>query len=444
MKTRSSKLLIPFLAIYFLVWGCATGQSVAVCGNGECESGETVSSCSEDCKEGVCGNGVCDSGETADNCSEDCQSQLLCGNSVIDSGEHCEGEDVQGVSCADLNAGEGTVTCNNECHFDLSGCSGGCIDQCIVDGMSRCSGNQIQRCQDDGSGCMFWVETGDCETSDTICDDSLGGAACSATCNDACTSGVYRCLGNITQFCETGANGCLQWRDQADCSLIGQMCSFEDPNAICVDPCSNSCDNLNDTMCIDEVIQVCGTGSLGCNEWQAGADCAETGKLCSQGICACATICNSTDTQCSEDTIQTCVANTNGCLEFVDGTDCTLAGEVCNESSGTAICAETCSNACTMGQTQCLGTIIQDCQTLANGCLGWVSGVNCSSTGEICSGGSCQCDNECSSGDSSCDGILGINECAQDGNGCWEWVGGEDCLSQGLFCVSFFGVVSCQ
>lgn len=54
---------------------CVDGTSCGghSCGNGMCESSESVSSCPEDCKEPpTCGNGVCDSGETYKTCPEDC------------------------------------------------------------------------------------------------------------------------------------------------------------------------------------------------------------------------------------------------------------------------------------------------------------------------------------------------------------------------------------
>ncbi len=40
------------------------------CNNGQCDAGETVTTCPQDCK---CGNTLCDAGETFETCPEDCQ-----------------------------------------------------------------------------------------------------------------------------------------------------------------------------------------------------------------------------------------------------------------------------------------------------------------------------------------------------------------------------------
>ncbi len=58
-----------------------------VCGNGNCEPGETFESCPADCNDSPdpCGNGVCDAFEDCDGCPEDCGD--CCGNGTCDEGE---------------------------------------------------------------------------------------------------------------------------------------------------------------------------------------------------------------------------------------------------------------------------------------------------------------------------------------------------------------------
>lgn len=68
---------------------------------------------------------VCDDGnrQDGDGCSADCLSLETCGNGIVDTGagEDCEST-VGGLTCADLNLGTGTLTCDASCLFDTSDC----------------------------------------------------------------------------------------------------------------------------------------------------------------------------------------------------------------------------------------------------------------------------------------------------------------------------------
>ncbi len=47
----------------------------------------------------------------------------VCGNGVLDSGEECEGAKLAVISCFDMNAGIGDLSCKEDCTFNYSDCS---------------------------------------------------------------------------------------------------------------------------------------------------------------------------------------------------------------------------------------------------------------------------------------------------------------------------------
>ncbi|MBU1238335.1 hypothetical protein KKF84_09115 [Myxococcota bacterium] len=436
MKLRQ---ILPFslaVLIMLMAGSCAKGASEASCGDGICTAPEDPTTCPADCpSEAVCGNGSCEAGENSVNCIEDCDPAELCGNGNIDTAEHCDGINLGGMSCSTLNAGEGTLLCDAACHFDLNGCTGSCVDQCNYQTFSRCNGNAIEQCQQGSNSCFQWVETGDCTNSSKVCDDSSNTAECVDTCTDACFQGASRCLGNIAQTCASGANGCMQWSDTTDCSASGQVCFAEETTATCTAPCTDACETPNEGMCLGDMLHICTMGTSGCLDWQEDVDCTTQGQYCSGGQCLCSNECGLTDTQCNGTFIQTCSANSYGCMVYSNGTDCSLTSQICNESSGTAVCADQCTNACTAGQTRCSGNLVQNCQITATGCYGWVNGTDCTFSDKICSNGSCQCDNQCSSGDRTCTMLYYAYECVQDSNGCWDWGNEEFCMMSGEICL---------
>ena len=436
MRRIQRHWLALFMLTSFSLVTCAKGRQEAVCGDGFCSATEDPLNCPVDCtSDAVCGNGTCEPGETADTCFEDCNPAILCGNGSIDVGEHCDGNNLDDMTCASLNAGTGTLMCDVACRFDLSGCSGSCVDQCSFQVFSRCNGNSIEQCQEGPSGCYVWVETGDCTNSSKVCDDSGDAATCVDTCANACTTGTTRCLGNIVQSCQTGANGCLQWTDANDCSANGLVCSNDGGTALCDAPCTDACDTALDTMCMGDVVYECRQGTGGCLEWLEETDCTTEGRYCSDGACLCSNACTTGDSQCNGNIIQSCTQNSFGCYTYTDGLDCTTQGQICNESSGVASCVDTCTNACSSGETRCSGTLIQSCTLLSTGCYGWQNGTDCATQSKLCVSGSCQCDNQCSSGERTCTALYWAYTCVQDANGCWDWGNEEFCMSSGEVCL---------
>jgi hypothetical protein len=79
-----------------------------VCGNGECESGETESGCPSDCKaQAVCGNGVCDSGENCSTCPQDCKD---CPSETDDGTNTDAGANTDTVSNPEIEQDSGIKT----------------------------------------------------------------------------------------------------------------------------------------------------------------------------------------------------------------------------------------------------------------------------------------------------------------------------------------------
>jgi hypothetical protein len=418
-------------------WGCAKGVGKAVCGDGTCTTPtEDLANCPADCTPAAeCGNGDCEPGETAENCFADCDPALLCGNDEVDPGEHCDGANLEGMTCAGLSAGEGTLMCSSVCRFDLSLCNGTCVDQCSGAVYSRCNGNTVEECQRGANGCYQWLPTQDCAGSEQICDDADGSPACADSCSDACVAGSHRCFGNLIQDCATGANGCLQWVDASDCSAVNRVCVFDGTAAVCEVPCADACDTAGVGMCLADVRQECVLGASGCLEFQEDQDCVAIGKYCTGGECVCADVCTAGQSRCSGNIIQSCTTNANGCRVWTDGTSCATTSQVCNDSSGTAVCATQCTNVCSSGQTQCSGALVQNCQLLGTGCWGWVDGTNCAASDKLCTSGACVCDNQCDPGERSCMMVYYAYECVQDGNGCWDWGNEEFCMISGQICL---------
>jgi hypothetical protein len=152
---------------------------------------------------------------------------------------------------------------------------------------------------------------------------------------------------------------------------------------------------------------------------------------CSSG---CADLCPQlNDTKCNGSFISTCQTVASGCLDWVDGVDCNSTGEYCDDTSGSAQCSVSCVDLCANDQdTRCQGSLIETCQIVGSGCLDWVAGIDCANTAEFCddtSGAalcSANCVDLCNLGDSQCQTTV-VETCGIVASGCLEWLPGEDC-----------------
>ncbi|MBU1240861.1 hypothetical protein KKF84_01825 [Myxococcota bacterium] len=293
--------------------------------------------------------------------------------------------------------------------------------------------------------------------NDEECDSTnLGGATCvslgfdggTLTCSDcsfdirlcegcpnACPgAGALRCSGDLIEECSVNGN-CLSWVTQTDCSITSRTCDDTGETPECALSCTDGCPTLNDSRCTLSTIETCIMGLSGCLDWDAGDDCSLEGQVCdaSSGTAQCAETCSDacpalSDTRCSGDTIEECTMGGNGCLGWTTGTDCTLDGKVC--STGACECP---APVCTLTATQCDGDNLQTCQTGTNGCEEWGFTEDCTVSGLICSGIACACNDQCTTGQHDCNGTY-ITDCVQNGQGCWVWQDGTNCADTSEFC----------
>ncbi|MBU1240914.1 hypothetical protein KKF84_04425 [Myxococcota bacterium] len=406
MKFRTY-CLDSLLIVILLLGGCAQGTTAGGCGDGICQEGE---SCPEDCSQ-------------------------LCGNGTIDGDEECDGTAFGANTCESQGFFGGTLGCNSDCTLNTTNCESVCNDQCADISESRCSGNQVQQCMETANGCFFWENTTDCVLTSQVCDDTSGSALCSDSCSDACTQGTKRCSGNYLQSCQLGENGCTQWKDERDCAESNFECMAFEATFTCVDPCTHECELTTPDRCSVDTTQTCVTDVDGCRVWQNVEDCSTTGRVCNTGSCVCVNACADASTRCSADLRQLCVADAYGCYDWDTQENCATGGMVCDSSSGTAQCVLSCTNACSSGQTDCLGDVTRTCVMQGSGCYGWNEVENCATTLRSCSTGTCVCNDQCSSSQTRCVGDM-TQSCSADAYGCYHFYDDTDCAALSQTCVS--------
>jgi|GEM_PF-4315409 len=126
------------------------------CGNGDCESTETCTSCSQDCGTCLvpCGDGERRGAETCSNCPADCGTcqappETVCGDDNCDSGETCTScsQDCGACppACGDskCNGGETCTSCPQDC--------GACPTE--ICGNNKCAG--VENCSNCPKDCGY-------------------------------------------------------------------------------------------------------------------------------------------------------------------------------------------------------------------------------------------------------------------------------------------------
>jgi len=165
-------------------------EDCTTCGDSYCTGTETPASCPQDCS--VCGDTFCTGNENALTCESDCPAD--CGDGFVTHTELCDGSNLDGLSCIDLEFDGGTLACSGDCmSFDTSSCT--------VCGDGTC---------DVGENAF---------TCSTDCPDDCGDGYCTgdedeSNCPEDCSSGNYY-LDSV--------NG----DDNNDCSSSSPCASFD-------------------------------------------------------------------------------------------------------------------------------------------------------------------------------------------------------------------------
>jgi len=89
--------------------------------------------------------------------------------------------------------------------------------------------------------------------------------------------------------------------------------------------------------------------------------------------------------RCGGAVIQTCQASTDGCTgAWVDVQDCSQSGQICTDLGDGPACGTLCTDQCSSGASQCVGTVVQSCEANSDGCLRWVDATDCDDATLLC------------------------------------------------------------
>jgi len=287
------------------------------------------------------------------------------------------------------------------------------------------------------------------------CGGGTNADPCEAVTDVCQTDGEIRCTPskNGVQACRPDPDvvGCLSWATTDAC---GEHQSCESVDQGC--QCSSECSINGETRCQGEVVQSCTSDTDGCLYWQDGEDCATLDNyscddntepaVCLEG---CTDKCTASETQCSGTMIQDCTL-VGECYFWTDLDDCADSSQICSDSSGSAGCYAPCSDDCTTaGASQCDGDAVQNCVTQDDGCNDWVTMTDCGANSRICSAASGQagcydpCSDDCTTVDETqCDSDW-VQTCTLGANGCSSWVNTTDCAADSLVCADYTGTPGC-
>ncbi|MDY0004738.1 MAG: PPC domain-containing protein [Polyangia bacterium] len=146
---KKLSLWMPLLGLPLVAVLAAGCEEDPTCGNGKIEAGES-------CDGSNLGGASCQSlgyVQGSLGCTHEClydvgscEGLVDCGNGAVDTGEQCDGSELEGQTCESLGLGAGTLLCDPfTCQFDLTGCEGrGICGDGIADGEEQCDGEDLR------------------------------------------------------------------------------------------------------------------------------------------------------------------------------------------------------------------------------------------------------------------------------------------------------------
>lgn len=322
------------------------------------------------------------------------------------------------------------TTIARECDTNQACVGGECKNVLCQPSATFCRGGDLYTCNADG-------------TVSSVQQVCAGGSYCDAASGScqplACTPGEHGCVDGRRGTCKADGSG---FADLEDCKT-DQLCRAGACVDIQCDPLAYACDaNGNLTRCsadgtantvlsscstdqfcrVDATVHACSpdacaAGTSSCNGdtiatckvdgsafEPASKNCAETGEVCSGGVCK-PKVCEPGKRFCQDGSVRLCIERGSSSQLFAT----CGPGELCD--AATARCV---TQTCTPDATSCNGEVAAKCKPDGSGYLA-AGAVDCAAAQMVCEAGSCKA-KVCTKGSTFCQ-EGNVQQCNQTGSG---------------------------
>ena len=235
--------------------------------------------------------------------------QQFCGNGIIGGSEQCDGSNLNGKTCEHFGYVFGTLSCEQDCNFNFSKCSG-----CVLEKNSTF-------CTKYGKDCGIFSGTDNCKQIRTV---NCGTCVAPETCGG----------GGVSNVCAEGI--CIPETDQTFCSRFGKDCGILSMGDNCGESRTVNCGtcvapetcggggvaNVCDVgVCVPETNQIfCSRYGKDCGTFSGTDNCGQT-RIISCGTCVAPETCGGGGV--------TNVCDEGICVPETDQTFCSRYGRAC-------------------------------------------------------------------------------------------------------------------